>query len=350
MSVQAQQIASILDGRYLNLIVLPTEKCNFRCTYCYEDFEIGRMAPAVVKGVQALLRMRAPTLDALEISWFGVEPLVAQDVVEDISRTAVELATRYASLAYKANITTNGSLLDIATAERLVGLGVTFFQISLDGPQQTHDLSRVRANGMGSFAQIWSNLVALRDSDLRLSIMLRVHFSPDTFEELAPLVDDINDEFAEDERFAVYFKSIERLGGTNDPNIRVFGPDLKRLAKESLNARLRHQRQIYSYASDQPYVCYASRPNSLVIRADGSLGKCTVALRDERNNIGRLNPDGTIDVDQSKLRLWMIGLQTLDAQDLACPYSRMNERVKGKEGIVTTLPGKSLPIVPSDQF
>lgn len=27
-----------LDNRILKLTVLPTEKCNFRCTYCYEDF------------------------------------------------------------------------------------------------------------------------------------------------------------------------------------------------------------------------------------------------------------------------------------------------------------------------
>ena len=30
-------------SNYLNLIILPTEACNFRCTYCYETFENKKM-------------------------------------------------------------------------------------------------------------------------------------------------------------------------------------------------------------------------------------------------------------------------------------------------------------------
>ena len=42
------------------------------------------------------------------------------------------------------------------------------------------------------------------------------------------------------------------------------------------------------------YICYASRPNSLIIRSNGDVGKCTVALYDERNKIATLQPDGTM--------------------------------------------------------
>ena len=33
----------------LELILLASEDCNFRCTYCYEDFARGTMLPSVVK-------------------------------------------------------------------------------------------------------------------------------------------------------------------------------------------------------------------------------------------------------------------------------------------------------------
>ena len=64
-------IAEALSPRILSLILLPTEKCNFRCTYCYEDFAIGRMQPSVVRGIKALITHRVPHLDRLNISWFG---------------------------------------------------------------------------------------------------------------------------------------------------------------------------------------------------------------------------------------------------------------------------------------
>lgn len=31
----------------LHLIILPTEKCNLRCVYCYEDFKKGKMSEKI---------------------------------------------------------------------------------------------------------------------------------------------------------------------------------------------------------------------------------------------------------------------------------------------------------------
>jgi uncharacterized protein len=36
------QIAATISRKVQQLIILPTEKCNFRCSYCYEDFMIGK--------------------------------------------------------------------------------------------------------------------------------------------------------------------------------------------------------------------------------------------------------------------------------------------------------------------
>ncbi|GAB3621950.1 hypothetical protein GCM10027418_00320 [Mariniluteicoccus endophyticus] len=42
----------------LELILMPTEACNFRCHYCYEDFGVGLMPAGVREGVRNLLRRR----------------------------------------------------------------------------------------------------------------------------------------------------------------------------------------------------------------------------------------------------------------------------------------------------
>jgi uncharacterized protein len=65
--------------------LLPTEDCNFRCTYCYEDFAIGRMSRATIEAVKKLIESRVPKLRALTIGWFGGEPLIAKDIVMEIS-------------------------------------------------------------------------------------------------------------------------------------------------------------------------------------------------------------------------------------------------------------------------
>lgn len=343
MAVSFGQVAEALDPQILNLILLPTEHCNFRCSYCYEDFSVGQMPRPVIDGVKALLTRRAGDLRELEISWFGGEPLLAKSVIHEISRHAAALRHQFPGLTYAANMTTNGYLLDSATAETLVSLGVTWYQISLDGPQEIHNRTRVRANGSGSFDQIWSNLLGLRAGDLPLSVQLRIHFSPDTVLLLDPLIADINREFGGDRRFSVYFKSVERLGGQGDAHTRLFSERLLEEAKEYLNGKLADPMQAATLTARGPYICYAAKPNSLMIRANGEIGKCTVALTDARNKLGVIRPDGTLSIDQGKLHVWMEGFERLDENQLACPYSQMNEKVKGPRDREDFFPVTFLP-------
>ena len=119
---------------------------------------------------------------------------------------------------------------------------------------------------------------------------------------------------------------------------------LEEEVKKYLEKKLRYEEQIYAYPKDEVYVCYASQPNSLAIRSNGDLAKCTVALYDDRNRIGKLNEDGTITVDQNKVRLWMRGLATLNNLDLACPYGTMNLEARAK-GEGKTKPRKVLPMI-----
>jgi len=59
----------------LELILLASEDCNFRCQYCYEQFARGTMQPSVRAGIKNLIRKRLSTMGHLRVSWFGGEPL-----------------------------------------------------------------------------------------------------------------------------------------------------------------------------------------------------------------------------------------------------------------------------------
>ncbi len=315
--------AKLATNKIFELIILPTELCNFRCKYCYEDFSIGRMKKETITGIKALLRKRCANLNYLNISWFGGEPLTAKDIVLEISEYASILARKYSQLSYKASMTTNGYFLDIKTANTLAKVGVKHYQISLDGPRDVHNKSRIRADGNDTYDQIWGNLIKIRDSSVPVSVMLRIHFTVDTFELLDPLLKDIRNEFLHDPRFSIFFKAIERMGGPNDASINIFSSEKqKRDVINLLKAKLYRDTELVPpkinivSASD---VCYAARPNSLVIRANGDIGKCTVALNDERNKIGSIQQDGSLKLVSGRLAPWVRGIKTLDPMELGCP-------------------------------
>jgi uncharacterized protein len=331
LAIESPTVLSALNPRVLHLILFATEQCNFRCTYCYEDFKVGVMRPEVTSGVKALVANRISDLAALQISWFGGEPLLAKHVIYDVGAFLQSECYRY-SVPFTSNMTTNGALLNVETAERLAGIGITDYQISLDGDSAVHNATRKYASGKGSFQVIWKNLTAIRDrKTLPFSITLRIHYSPDTWRELVPLIDKINEAFSDDERFKVYFKSVERLGGANDSQIRTFTAEAKHEVENILRAQLAKPSMAFRLDERGAYVCYASKANSMAIRANGAINKCTVALNDELNAVGWLRANGSVEINQTRFRRWLTGLETLEPLMLACPYGQLEPGVKTEE-------------------
>ncbi len=312
-----------LSNRRLELTLMPTEACNFRCTYCYEDFALGRMSPAVVRGVKNLMSVRAPELDTLHVAWFGGEPLLALDVVHEVQEHMRELQRANPQLRAQANMTTNAWKLAPAVFERLVDLGVREYQISFDGPEEFHDRKRRRMDGKGTFARIWSNVLAMRASTRDFRIVLRLHVDSENIESQFGFVDRIRAELGDDRRFGIYLKQLARYGGPNDEHLPVIATeaDARRYAEL--------ERHAYGDApSDEPRgpavlsktsVCYAAAGNSHVVRADGRLCKCTVALTHPANDVGRLNEDGTVEIDAARSRPWMRGIYSGITAELLCP-------------------------------
>jgi uncharacterized protein len=283
------------------------------------------MKKETVLGIKALLKKRASELDDLDISWFGGEPLIAKDIILDISSYANDLACKYQQMRYSGGMTTNGYLLDHKTLVALSDVGIRNYQISLDGPREIHNKSRISVNGFETYDKIWENLLAIRSSSSQVSVLLRIHFSVDTFNLLDPLIDDIRKEFLHDSRFSVIFEAIKRLGGSKDESIKIFSSAEQESAINLLTIKLYGENfapSKYPFTQDN-YICYASRPNSLVIRANGDISKCTVALNDARNKIGYLQEDGRLEMLPDRLAPWIRGIESFDPSTLACPLSTL---------------------------
>ena len=51
LAVVRQNLEEKKHARAQHLLILPTEKCNFRCVYCYEDYSKGRMSFDLQEGL-----------------------------------------------------------------------------------------------------------------------------------------------------------------------------------------------------------------------------------------------------------------------------------------------------------
>jgi uncharacterized protein len=314
---------------YLQLTIMPTEKCNFRCVYCYEDFLIGKMSEDTINGISNLIEHSLPKLKLLTISWFGGEPTLNLKGIRRISQNIMALQKQF-DFEQSAGMTTNAYLLDLRLLEEFIDYGIRDYQITLDGEEDSHNTTRVLANGGPTFDRIWNNLLSYRQSEKDFTISLRLHITQDNAESQLGLVKRINKHFGHDNRFSMLIKNIANLGANvGGNNVLDFVPKKEKY--------LATYEQIKNFASknndikeisatgDTPYICYAAKPRHLTIRADGRLAKCTVMFNDERNDVGRINADGSLDIDGEKFALWTDSFDNLDLSRISCPASSLKK-------------------------
>ena len=282
------------------------------------------MAREIVDSIKHLIARRASGLSNLAISWFGGEPLLNSKLLIEIGDFCKKIMISTPGIKYNGDATTNGFLLDIELASALCQAGIDKFQISLDGDKHIHNSTRLQANGSGSFDAIWNNLINLKLSSLKFRILLRIHYAIDNIEKQFEFSKKLRDTFSEDHRFEFFFKNIVKMGGKNDQSIITITNQQKKSAEEKFYSIVGRPRETsFGTNPSDGYICYASKANSFVIRADGRIQKCTVALNDDHNNVGQLMRDGTVSISQSKYRVWIDGLLNGDKSQLACPNSKI---------------------------
>ena len=319
MKADRESIGRCMATDTLHLILMPTEACNFRCTYCYEEFEQGQMLPSVVRGVKRLLEIRIPELRSLHLGWFGGEPLLAMDIVCDVMRTVASAARQNSHLQLQAHMTTNAYLLTQARFRELLEVGVNRFQVSFDGPRAIHDKKRLQASGKATFDRIWANLLALRDTTESFFVLVRLHVDQVNHTYLPEFLEKYARTFVGDDRFQLLFRQLACLGGPNDDQLPVLEGREGRLVIRSLRSHAETLGINNVTPDDFEPICHASKLNSFLIRSDGGVGKCTVALAHPNNRVGHIDECGRMALDEEPLREWTRGIWQGDEAVLKCP-------------------------------
>jgi uncharacterized protein len=288
---------------YLHLVILPTEDCNFRCSYCYEDHRHNVMSEELMKAVELYVEKEIGKYQALRVEWFGGEPLYEKEIVFKLSEKLIAICKNNKK-PYYASMTTNGYYLSLETFRKLLKCKIVRFQVTLDGSAPTHDKQRVLETGEGTYGVILSNLLCIRDNihSNFFNITIRCNVTSENYMELKGFAEEMKENFGNDARFNFLWK-IAWNPQTGNCDTYLDQSALRDVLHENAKHALRletNKGQLIKYGD----ICYASNKNSFIIGSDGSVYKCTVAFQDDRNRVGMLRLDGTMELDNQKIKFW----------------------------------------------
>lgn len=306
----------------MHLVLMPTEACNFRCTYCYQTFPRGNMKQEIRDGLKSFIEQKAGSLNHLTISWFGGEPTLALDVIEELSLSILKTVAQH-NIAYTAEMSTNGYYLTADSFQSLLKWNVRRYMITLDGMEEVHDSRRFLNGGGKTFSTIIENLKEIQKIDEEFEIFLRINFDEANLEGIPEFLTYLSSLFGQDKRFQIFCRPVGKWGGKNDGDLpicdnRTAESKIWEFTELGLNKGLNMSSTVESIIMPTGAICYAAKPHSFAIGADGTLYKCTCSLDEEFNRVGSLLPDGSMEIDYDKLALWVTSGEEKDTNCQAC--------------------------------
>lgn len=295
------------NDKKMSLVIMPTEKCNFKCKYCYETFKKGKMSLTVQDAIINYVKKNIRNHTELAVIWFGGEPLEALDVIERLSLAFIDIC-QLARKPYSASMTTNGYNLTKAVYNKLYDLKVYGYQITLDGCKEQHDNQRILLNGNGTFEKIVNNLLCIKKERKKgTAFAIRTNFTKTILSDIDKYLDFFSHNFGDDQHFSLFIQTVSDWGGER---IEIFSNEiiepchavvLKKLKEHNIKLNLAGHCYGLDYAAS---ICYASKKENVVIGSDGTLYKCTRDFEWEKNKIGHITDDGKL-IFNENYYLWL---------------------------------------------
>jgi radical SAM protein with 4Fe4S-binding SPASM domain len=140
-----------------------TRRCNLHCLHCYSSSQ-DRDFPGELTTAEGFALLE-------DLAQYGV-PVVLFSGGEPLSRPDLfDLMLQTRKLGMRAVLSTNGTLITPAIAERLMNIGLSYVGISLDGVGPVHDRFR---GSKGAFDRTLEGIRACRDADLRVGLRFTI--------------------------------------------------------------------------------------------------------------------------------------------------------------------------------
>ena len=162
------------DHQINSIVLKPTDFCNLKCTYCYQDdrnlSKIKKMDLQLIEKIISDYFSYADKYaqdNSLYIAWHGGEPLITG---RDYFYQVMQIQKKFTDKKHIIlnSVQTNGTLIDDKMAGFLKSNSFTV-GVSLDGTKEIHDNYRIYRNGKGSFEEVMRGIQKLVKNQVPVS-------------------------------------------------------------------------------------------------------------------------------------------------------------------------------------
>jgi uncharacterized protein len=278
----------VFDSYCYRLTLNPTLECNFSCWYCYEKHTQGKMDKRLLESVEKHIKRKIEEgVKRLELDWFGGEPFLYFDEILYPLSLKIKRMCDLKGVEFVNSSTTNGYLLNLERIGKLKKIQMNNFQITLDGNEKLHDRIRFDKNTRKSYRKIIENINLLADKvDCKISV--RINFTKKTLEDIKEIANDFSEEAKR--KIEICFQQVWQDSFKKTVSATVVEKEFMQLGFSVERSNLN---ELY-------YACYADLKNQAVVNYDGTVFKCTARDFANTEPDGVLQPDGSIDWNESK--------------------------------------------------
>ena len=281
--------ASYLSERWRQFTILPTQKCNARCFYCFEnDVNRIKMDKSILEQLPIFILDNLSGVETFNLDWFGGEPLLEYQLICDI----ISEIAGHTTIPFTSSITTNATLFDeerINTAINIWHLNRA--SITIDGLHEEHNHRKGVLGLSDAFSQTISNIRYLISQGVLVN--LRVHIDKKNFHELDNILQYLM-EFRGNRLFHLYVDKLFmplQVRKHSDTD-RYFQETDEKIFYEQMMISMVKYGFVDSYADflacRRETSCIATRKDALLINCDGRLYNCVQEFYDTRNSIGSI--------------------------------------------------------------
>lgn len=282
------------------LTVTLTQDCNLGCYYCYQDREgeylrNNDVAPLIERAKELLSNS---SNKKLHVDWYGGEPMLNVEVLEEASIKLQELCGNL-GVSYEASMLSNGTMwpknkLSFVQRHKLVRL-----QVSFDGSEKKHNKTRRKRK---EFAESTDNqfkeaVGVVDDLKSHIWVDVRLNISPLNFDDATEFArfgksrgwfDEPSKAKLQLAKITSYTDRIDFLR-ENSIDYDVFESTRDKIRLIVDDSYLDTTSSLKEYPKPRKSVCSAIADNSIVVGAEGNLYNCGLQIGDTKRAVGRLH-------------------------------------------------------------
>lgn len=294
----------------LHLTIIPTNSCNLRCIYCFQDKHGKIITFEKLDLILLFIEKNIKKYSGIIISWFGGEPLLEPKLIVYFMKKLSEIC-KANNKAFYSNMTTNGVNLKKNIFRELLKYHVLQYQITIDGPKNIHDYQRpFFDNSISSFDKIIENLDIINSSfkNYTFNISIRINVSKINLPYIKDFIFFLNEKFGNNKNFSLIIQKVNDWGGSRiqkRKSILIDEEYINDIEKTAIKLGFNIEK---TFAQKQNYICHAAYKNSFVIRYDLKIYKCSFSWDNEKDDIynfvGTISNDGKLLLNEEKNNLW----------------------------------------------